>query len=280
MPLFVTVTPGTTISNSTTLDAATLNLLGTPAVDVVGTVDGGSLSLSAGSVSTSTIATNAVTYDRFQQVATDRLIGRDAAGTGNVTAISLTGGLEFSGGDAIRIQDGTSTTTGVTYAKIQNTAAGSRLIGRAAATAGTLGEISIGTGLALSTGGVLSNTATGKYYKSPSALFLPSLAGAITAQAHSLGAIPNQYTAQFIYSNATASAAGYVNGDVVEATSFVGQAWGPVCALFSDATYLYLRMNYDNFIVPHKTTGVQTGIASEITAGNRWKFQLSAVLFP
>ena len=275
MPLFVTVTPGTTVTNSTTLDATTLNLLGTPSVDVVGTVDGGSLTLSPGSVTTNTIGANVVTFAKLQQISGDKLIGRDTAGTGDAAEIGVDGGLEFSGSNSIRIQD-----AGVTYAKIQNTANGSRLIGRAAATGGVLGEIEIGTGLALSTGGVLSNIATGKYYKSPSALFLPSLAGAITAQAHGLGAIPNQYTAQFIYSNATASAAGYVNGDVVEATSFVGQGYGAVCALFSDATNLYLRMNFDNFIVPHKTTGNQTFIASEIIEGNRWKFQLSAVLFP
>jgi len=50
MPLFVTVTPGTTVTSSTTLDAATLNLLGTPSVDVTGTVDGGSITLGSQSV--------------------------------------------------------------------------------------------------------------------------------------------------------------------------------------------------------------------------------------
>lgn len=275
MPLFVTVTPGTTVTNSTTIDATTLNLLGTPSIDVVGTVDGGSLSLSAGSVTTSVIASNAVTYDRFQQIAGDRLVGRDTAGTGNVTAISLTGGLEFSGADAIRIAD-----AGVTYAKIQNTVNGSRLIGRAAAAGGVVGEIEIGTGLALSTGGVLSNSAAANYYKSASALFLPTLAGAITAQAHGLGGVPNVYTAQFVYSNATPSSAGYVNGDIVESTSFYGQNYAAVCALFSDATNLYLRMNLNFFGVTHKTTGSITDITSELTAGNRWKFQLSAIRFP
>ena len=50
MPLFVTVTPGTTVTSSTTLDASTLNLLGTPSVDVSGTVDGGSITLGVQSV--------------------------------------------------------------------------------------------------------------------------------------------------------------------------------------------------------------------------------------
>ncbi len=60
MPLFVTVTPGTTVSSSTTLDAATLNLLGTPSVDVTGTVDGGSVSITAGSVPLSSLTSQAV----------------------------------------------------------------------------------------------------------------------------------------------------------------------------------------------------------------------------
>ena len=45
MPLFVTVTPGTTITSSTTLTPSTLNLLGTPSINVTGSVDGGTLSV-------------------------------------------------------------------------------------------------------------------------------------------------------------------------------------------------------------------------------------------
>ena len=275
MPLFVTVTPGTTVTNSTTLDATVLNLLGTPSVDVTGTVDGGSLSISPGSVGTTQLADNAVTFAKLDNIDGDRLIGRDDAGSGDPTQISVGGGLQFTGGNAIEIGNGL-----VTYAKIQNTAAGKRLIGRAGTAAGTVGEIEIGSGLSLSDGGVLSNTATAKYYKSPSAIFLPTLAGAITPQEHSLSAIPNLYTVQFIYSNATASAAGYVNGDVVESSSFYGQNYAAVCSLFSDATYLYLRMNLEFFGVTHKTTGSITNITSELTSGTRWKFKLNAVAFP
>jgi hypothetical protein len=43
MPLFVNVTPGTTITPTTTLSASTLNLLGTPTVNITGTIDGGTL---------------------------------------------------------------------------------------------------------------------------------------------------------------------------------------------------------------------------------------------
>jgi len=65
MPLFVTVTPGTTITSSTTLSAATLNLLGTPTVDITGTVDGGTLTIGANTVDTAAIQNLAVTTGRL-----------------------------------------------------------------------------------------------------------------------------------------------------------------------------------------------------------------------
>ena len=55
MPLFVNVTPGTTISSTTTLSASTLNLLGTPTVNITGTIDGGTLTLGSNSVNTAAI---------------------------------------------------------------------------------------------------------------------------------------------------------------------------------------------------------------------------------
>jgi len=61
MPLFVTVTPGTTITPTTTLSASTLNLLGTPTVNITGTVDGGTLTIGANTVNTAAIQDSAVT---------------------------------------------------------------------------------------------------------------------------------------------------------------------------------------------------------------------------
>jgi len=60
MPLFVNVTPGTTISSTTTLSASTLNLLGTPTVNITGTIDGGTLTLGANSVNSAAIQDLAV----------------------------------------------------------------------------------------------------------------------------------------------------------------------------------------------------------------------------
>lgn len=65
MPLFVNVTPGTTISPTTTLSASTLNLLGTPTVNITGTIDGGTLTLGSSSVNTAAIQDLAVTTSKL-----------------------------------------------------------------------------------------------------------------------------------------------------------------------------------------------------------------------
>lgn len=65
MPLFVQVTPGTTITSTTTLSASTLNLLGTPTIEITGTIDGGTLTLGAASVGSTQLQTGAVTADKI-----------------------------------------------------------------------------------------------------------------------------------------------------------------------------------------------------------------------
>lgn len=80
MPLFVTVTPGTTVTSSTTLDASTLNLLGTPSVDVSGTVDGGSITLGVQSVPLPSL------YAQADQT----LVGNGAASSASPVALTTT----------------------------------------------------------------------------------------------------------------------------------------------------------------------------------------------
>ena len=80
MPLFVTVTPGTTVTSSTTLDASTLNLLGTPSVDVTGTVDGGSITLGVQSVPLPSL------YAQADQT----LVGNGAASSASPVALTTT----------------------------------------------------------------------------------------------------------------------------------------------------------------------------------------------
>ena len=69
MPLFVNVTPGTTISPTTTLSASTLNLLGTPTVNITGTIDGGTLTIGANSVNTAALQDLSVTTGKLNDAA-------------------------------------------------------------------------------------------------------------------------------------------------------------------------------------------------------------------
>lgn len=104
-----------------------------------------------------TIANDAVTYAKIQNVtATDRILGRDSAGAGDVEELSVSGGIEFTGsggiqtsaftGDVTKSSGGTSTTIAndaVTYAKLQNVSATSRVLGRKGAGAGDAEECSL-----------------------------------------------------------------------------------------------------------------------------------------
>lgn len=153
MPLFVTVTPGTTVSSTTTLSASTLNLLGTPSVDITGSVDGGTLSVADGSL----------TLAKFAPISGSRLIGNGNAVSAYPAELSSTD-LAFTastiniGTGAVttaKLADSSSSATGVTYAKIQHVT-DARLIGRSAGTNGVAQEITVGAGLSLA-GGALTN---------------------------------------------------------------------------------------------------------------------------
>jgi hypothetical protein len=108
-------------------------------------------------------------------MATDRLIGRDTAGTGVMEEISLGASLEFSGsgsvqraaltGDVTAAANGNATTIPndtVTYAKMQPASAAARLIGRQSGSAGDLEELTATAPLVISgTALTVSNATTG-----------------------------------------------------------------------------------------------------------------------
>lgn len=149
MPLFVTVTPGTTVSSSTTLDAATLNLLGTPSVDVTGTVDGGSLSISSGSVPLTSLLAQT----------TSTVVGNGSGSANSPVALDASTDFSFTSTTMqikpLAVVEGKIGAKAVTYAKIQDVA-DARLLGRSAGTTGVVQELTVGSGLSLS-GGSLTN---------------------------------------------------------------------------------------------------------------------------
>lgn len=66
-----------------------------------------------------TIAADSVTFAKMQNIATDRLLGRDTAGTGDVEELTVSGGIEFTGtgirtsaftGDVTKAAGGVATT--------------------------------------------------------------------------------------------------------------------------------------------------------------------------
>jgi hypothetical protein len=145
MPLFVTVTPGTTVTSSTTLDASTLNLLGTPSVDVTGTVDGGSVSITNGSVPLASLVAQA-----------NATIVGNGSGSSN-SPVALDASTDFAFTPTTFLIKAAAVTTAkiadsnVTYAKIQNVAS-ARLLGNSAGTAGVVQELTVGSNLTLSAG--------------------------------------------------------------------------------------------------------------------------------
>ena len=276
MPLFVTVTPGTTISNSTTLDATTLNLLGTPSVDVVGTVDGGSLTLSDGSVTTGTIAANAVTFAKLQQIGTDKLIGRDSAGTGDAAQIGVGGGLEFSGSDTVQIAS-----RGVSEAKLFEVAT-KKLLGRNATTNGDVQQITVGTGLTLSDAGTLSVSASVKTWTS-SELTVPN-AGAtesITFASTTLGGAPDIVAAYLKCVDAGGDAT-YALNDTLEIgmiTGDVGDTEVPAFSVYLNSSSVNILRGNSGvgllLIVPEKTTGYAI---AQMTA-SKWRLIVKLLKF-
>lgn len=158
MPLFVTVTPGTTITPTTTLSASTLNLLGTPSVDVTGSVDGGTLSVADGSLSLS----------KFQSINGNRLIGNGnsvAAYPAELSSTDLTFTSTTVNVATSAITESKLAARAATFAKIQAIGTG-KLLGRTTASSGDIEELTVGSGLTLSggtlTNGILRYTTTAK----------------------------------------------------------------------------------------------------------------------
>jgi len=150
MPLFVTVTPGTTVSSTTTLSASTLNLLGTPSIDITGSVDGGTLSVADGSL----------TLAKFAPISGSRLIGNGSAVSAYPAELSSTD-LAFTSstvnigtGAVVEAKLGArAVTVGKLFAVDGTTT--TKLLGRYTTGSGDIETLTVGSNLTV-TGGALT----------------------------------------------------------------------------------------------------------------------------
>lgn len=111
-------------------------------------------------VTTAMIQNQAVTFVKMQNIATDRLIGRDTASSGSPEEISVGGGLEFTGSAGIQVA-----TAGVTLAKMADIAT-DRLIGRDTAATGVPEALTVGGGIEFTgSGGIQTSALTGDVTK-------------------------------------------------------------------------------------------------------------------
>lgn len=115
MAVSATVTPGVVLSENEEITISKLNALGTPTVDVSGAV--GTLSLAAGSVTNTEIATSAaIQHDKLAALSTGQLIVGNA---GTPTATTVSGDVTIAADGAVTIAN-----DAVTQAKIADDAVG------------------------------------------------------------------------------------------------------------------------------------------------------------
>ena len=132
----------------------TLTFEGSTGITTTVSNDNVAIAITAGGVDTTQLADDAVTYAKLQNVsATNRILGRDSAGAGVVeeitpanlrTMINVADGATANTG-ALADLDTVDTTEidddAVTYAKIQNVSATSRVLGRITTGAGAVEEL-------------------------------------------------------------------------------------------------------------------------------------------
>jgi len=140
-----------------------LDLSGTNSGDQTITLTGDVTGSGTGSFA-ATIAANAVSFAKMADIATDTLIGRDAAATGDPEAITVGGGISFTGAGALQTSAFTGDVTkaagstvlaiandAVSFAEMQNAVSNSVLVGSGATGAGSdYVEIALGTNLSMS----------------------------------------------------------------------------------------------------------------------------------
>lgn len=119
MAVSATVTPGVVLSENEEVTISKLNALGTPTVDVSGAV--GTLSLAAGSVTNTEIATSAaIQHDKLAALSTGQLIVGNA---GTPTAATVSGDVTIAADGAVTVAD-----NAITPAKLEDGTQGDVLV--------------------------------------------------------------------------------------------------------------------------------------------------------
>jgi len=101
MPLYVTVTPEVTVTDETNVDASTLNRLGTPTVDITGTIDG---------ASSVTIAAGSVTNTMLESMPDQTVKGNGTGSTAAPQNVTLSSNIAIAS-NTLKIVDHSITTT-------------------------------------------------------------------------------------------------------------------------------------------------------------------------
>lgn len=118
--------------------------------------DKGDITVS-GSGSVWTIDNSVVTYGKMQNASGHSVLGRSANTSGTIGEITSTANgqvLHRNGSNLVfgTIGDSSITASSITYSRLQNVSTNNRLLGRSTAGAGTIEEITVGSGLTLSAG--------------------------------------------------------------------------------------------------------------------------------
>lgn len=169
----------------------------------------------------------------IQQIATDRLLGRDTAGTGDVEQLTVGGGIEFTTTGGIQrsaltgdvtASAGSNATTiandAVTLAKMANIAT-DRLIGRDTAGTGDPEALTVGGGVEFTgSGGIQRSALTGDVTASAGSNATTIAAGAVEYAMHDSAAIATAAELQAGTASKLVNAAIAVSAGDVETVSY------------------------------------------------------------
>ena len=114
----------------------------------------------------------------------------------------------------------------------------------------------VGSRLALVCDGTGWRTVSGRY-RFISTTFTPTAAATTGALAHGLGVIPNNVQVQITAVNAVL---GYSIGEIVHLSVTGDSNVSGGMSILKDATNITVRVASAGLVIPHKTTGVQTGL--------------------